>query len=66
MNKPSRPKLQKGQAWCEGCGAICIDWSIKPILLGGQFFDACKRCQQEHKEGRFVPLCYKSQSSNEE
>lgn len=59
MSNYVKPQLKKGQAFCEGCGAICIDWSVKPILVDGQFFNACKRCQQEHSNGTFVPLCYK-------
>ena len=60
MNKYDKPKLKKGQAFCEGCGVICIDWSIKPVLLGGQFFDVCKNCQSLYSEGKLVPLCYKN------
>ena len=58
MKPYSKPTLKKGQAFCEGCGSICIDWSIKSILINGQFFDLCKRCQLEHSKGEVTPLCY--------
>ena len=60
MHKYEKPKLKKGQAFCEGCGVICIDWSIKPVLLEGQFFDVCKNCQSLHSKGELIPLCYKN------
>ena len=60
MNKNVRPKLQKGQAWCEGCGGVFIDFSVKPVLLDGQFFSVCKNCQLLHSKGELVPLCYKN------
>ena len=59
MSNYTKPKLQKGQAFCEGCGGIFIDWSVKPIMYEGQFFNACKNCQQLKIEGKFIPLCYK-------
>lgn len=62
MNKHYKPHLQKGQAWCEGCGHIVIDWSTKPVMHNGQFFTVCKPCQLLHQKGEFIPLCYKTKS----
>jgi hypothetical protein len=60
----TKPELKKGQAFCEGCGLVCIDWSIKPVLLNGQFFNVCKKCQSLHAQGDLIPLCYQSLSAH--
>ena len=62
MKPYTKPKLKKGQAFCEGCGAVVIEWSIKPILVDGQFFNLCKKCQSLHAQGELIPLCYQNQS----
>ena len=54
----NKPKLKPGQAFCEGCGCIAIDWSIKTVMIDGQFFNVCKKCQSLHREGKLIPLCY--------
>lgn len=65
MNHYPTPTIKDGQAFCEGCGAICIDWSVKPLLLNGQFFNLCKTCQRKHREGTLIPLCYQSGDSED-
>jgi len=65
MNIYQTPTIKKGQAFCEGCGAICIDWSVKPLLLNGQFFNLCKLCQGKHAKGTLIPLCYQVGESKE-
>lgn len=59
----SKPSLKKGQAFCEGLGCICIEWSIKPVLINGQFFNLCKKCQALHTKGELIPLCYQEKDS---
>ena len=63
MKQYSKPILKKGQAFCEGCGLVCIEWSIKPILVDGQFFNLCKKCQSLHSKGELLPLCYQNQNA---
>lgn len=45
-----------GQAYCEICGKPFLDWTVAPILIDGQFFDACKGCRIKAKEKTNEPI----------
>ena len=53
-----RKALPAGQAQCESCGKIVLDWTVTTVMIDGQFFDVCRPCKAKVKE----PICVKIQT----